>query len=147
MDWLTLGLGKLFGMGESWVEAKAKQATAKVEGKIRLDEAKVEAKVIKQQKDADAFNDIDLITVKNQIHTWTDEYFKVVFTLPLILMFIPPLQPYIISGFTAFSEHTPDWYKYIIYGIAVSELGLRRIFMKLFDTLSTIRTGKRGANV
>lgn len=143
LDIITMGLGKLLGMGETWVDAKQKRETLKVESKTRLDQAKVDASITKVQKDADAFNDIDLITIKNQVHTWTDEYFKLVFTLPLILMFIPPLQPYIISGFEAFNTNTPDWYKYIIYGIAISELGMRRIFIKLFETMTTMRTGKR----
>lgn len=143
MEWLTLGLGKLFGMGEKWVEAKQKQATAKVEGNIRLEQAKTDAKIVKEQKDADSFNDIDLISVKNQRYTWTDEYFKLVFTLPLILMFVPSLQPYVISGFSAFDTHTPDWYKYIIYAIAISELGMRRVVMKFIEMGIIMRTGVR----
>jgi hypothetical protein len=141
MEWLSLGLGKLFGMGETWVEAKTKQATAKVEAKIRLEEAKVDAKITREQKDADASNDIDLIAVKNQRFTWTDEFFKVTFLLPFICMFIPPLQPYVISGFIAFDEHTPDWYKYILYAIAISELGMRRMFMNVFGNKRKIDNG------
>lgn len=140
---ITTAIGSLFGMGETWVEAKQERETAKVKNQIALDEAKTNASITIKQKDADATNDIDLITIKNQRYTWTDEYFKVVFTLPFILMFIPPLQPYIISGFEGFDTSTPEWYKYIIYGIAISELGMRRIFMKLFDTMSTLRTGKK----
>tara|TARA_R110000787_G_scaffold145196_2_gene259044 strand:+ start:81 stop:515 length:435 start_codon:yes stop_codon:yes gene_type:complete len=138
---VTMALGKLFGMGETWVEAKQERETAKVKNTIAREKSKTDASITKEQKDADACNDIDLITIKNQRFTWTDEYFKVVFTLPFILMFIPPLQPYIISGFEGFDNSTPEWYKYIIYGIAISELGMRRIFMKLFDTMTTLRTG------
>ena len=140
---LSLILGKLFGAGETWVEAKTKQATLKVENKIALDQAKTNASITKEQKDADATNDIDLIAVKNQRFTWTDEYIKVLFTLPFILMFLPWTQPHVIEGFKAFQAHTPDWYQWVIYGILISELGLRRILMRLLDTLSTIRTGKR----
>ena len=136
-------LGKLFGMGATWVEAKQERETAKVKNKIALDEAKTNAKIVVKQKDADATNNIDLIAVKNQRFTWTDEYIKVVFTLPFILMFFPWTQPYVIEGFKAFDEHTPDWFQYILYAIVIAELGMRRIFMKLFDTMSTIRTGKR----
>lgn len=143
MEWLTLGLGKLFGMGETWVEAKTKQATLKVENKIALDQAKTNASITKEQKDADACNDIDLITVKNQAHTWSDEVFKLVMLTPFVCMFIPSLQPYVAAGFEYFKDNTPEWYQYVIYGITISELGLRRIFMKLFDTVSVIRLGKK----
>lgn len=139
---ITMAVGKLFGAGETWVEAKSKQATAKVESKIALNQATTNAAITVKQKDADATNDIDLISVKNQRFTWTDEYIKVIFTLPFILMFLPWTQEYVISGFEAFTTSTPEWYKYVIYAIVVSELGMRRMFMKLFDMLSTLRTGK-----
>lgn len=136
-------LGKLFGMGETWVEAKTKQATLKVENKIAIEGATTQAAITIKQKDADATNDIDLISIKNQRFTWTDEYIKVLFTLPFILMFFPYTQEYVVEGFKAFQLYTPDWYQYVIYAIVISELGMRRIFMKLFDTMSTIRTGKK----
>ena len=144
LDIISLGLGKLFGIGETWVEAKTQQATAKVKAKIRLDEAKTDAKITMHQKDADACNDIDLLTVKNQANTWSDEMFKVVMLAPFVLMFIPSLQPHIAAGFEFFKNSTPEWYKYVIYGIAISELGLRRIFMRLFDTIKTLRVGNNG---
>ena len=140
---ITMAVGKLFGAGEAWVEAKTKQATLKVEDKIKRDQAKTNASITKEQKDADACNDIDLIAIKNQRYTWTDEYVKVLFTLPFIMMFLPWTQQYVIDGFKAFQLYTPEWYQYVVYGILISELGLRRIFMKLFDTMSTIRTGER----
>ena len=140
---ITMAVGKLFGAGETWVAAKTKQETLKVENKVALDQAKTNASITKQQKDADACNDIDLITVKNQRYTWSDELFKIVMLTPFILMFHPDLQQTVADGFKFFEAHAPDFYKYILYGIAISELGLRRIFMKLFDTMSTIRTGKK----
>lgn len=132
---LTTLIGKLFGLGKDWVEAKYKQETAKVENKIALEKAKTQAKITIAQKDADASNNVDLMTIRNQRHTWTDEYIKVVFTLPFILMFLPWTQEYVASGFEAFKTYTPDWYKYVIYAIVVSELGMRRVFMKLFDMI------------
>jgi len=133
--------GRLFGLAETWVEAKQERETAKVKNQIVMDEAKTQAAITVVQKDADATNNIDLISVKNQRFTWTDEYIKVLFTLPFALMFLPWTQEYVIAGFQAFTLDTPDWYKYVIYAIVISELGLRRVFMKLFDTVSTLRTG------
>ena len=141
MEWLGLGLGKLFGMGETWVEAKQEQATAKVLGKIAIDKAEVDAKVTIANLDAQAANDIDLITVKNKNNTIMDNVVVCTILSPFWLLFIPDMQPYIKSGFTAFTE-APEWYQYCVYAVVVSELGLRRIFMKLFDTIMTVRTGK-----
>lgn len=138
----TMALGKLFGMGETWVEAKQERATAKVKAKIALDDAKTKSKITILEKDAEACNDIDLITVKNMRYTWSDELFKIIMLAPFVLMFIPYFHPYVKGGFEFFKD-APEWWQYIIYGIAVSELGLRRIFMRLFDTIMTVRTGKR----
>jgi hypothetical protein len=66
-----------------------------------------------------------------------------VFLIPFVLMFIPYFQVYIQQGFAFFKESTPDWYQYILYGIVVTELGLRRVFMKLFETLMIMRTGTK----
>lgn len=134
-------IGKLFGMGETWVEAKQERETAKVKNKIALEAATNQARITIAQKDADACNDIDLITIKNQATTWSDEIFKIIMLTPFVLMFIPSTQQYVSTGFEFFKDSTPEWYKYVIYGITISELGLRRIFMKLFDTMSTLRTG------
>lgn len=140
---LSLIVGKLFGMGGTWLEAKQERETAKVKNKIALEEATTQASITIKQKDADATNDIDLIAVKNQRFTWTDEYIKVLFTLPFALMFFPYTQEYVVEGFKAFQLYTPEWYRYVIYAIVISELGMRRMFMKLFDTMSTIRTGNK----
>lgn len=138
---ITFGLGKLFGMGETWVEAKQERATAKVKAKITLDNAKTQSKITILEGDAQAANNIDLITVKNKNNTIMDNIVVITILLPLWLMFVPTLQPYVESGFKAFSE-APEWYQYCIYAVIISELGLRRIFMKLFDTIMTVRTGK-----
>ena len=139
---ITMGLGKLFGMGETWVEAKQERETAKVKGQIALETAKVNSKITILENDAVMSNNIDLITVKNKNNTIMDNVVVFVFLTPFVLMFVPYFQEHVASGFAFFKENTPDWYKYVIYGIIISELGLRRIAMKLFDTLMTIRTGK-----
>lgn len=142
IEGITLALGKLFGMGEKWVEGKQAQALAKVEGKIKKEKVRVEAECQVMMSDAQAANNIDLITVKNKNNTWMDNIVVCTILSPLWCMFIPSLQPYIKEGFTAFSE-APEWYQYCFYGVVVSELGLRRILMQLFETLMTFRTGER----
>lgn len=142
IEGITIALGKLFGMGEKWVKGKQAQALAKVEGRIKKEKVKVEAECQVMMSDAQAANNIDLLTVKNRSKTWTDELVVVTLLSPLWCMFIPPLQPYVESGFKAFSG-APEWYQYCFYGVVISELGLRRITLQLFETLMTFRTGRR----
>lgn len=136
----SLVLGKLFGMGESWVDAKNKQAIAKVEAKTEVIRAKAKSECTIAESDAQAANDIDLITVKNKNETYMDNIVILTFLSTYIAMFIPYLQPYVAQGFENFKE-APDWFQYIMYGIVVSELGLRRMFMRLLDTVVSLRTG------
>lgn len=143
LEGITIFLGKLFGMGEKWVEGKQAQALSKIENQNRIAQVKTEAECQVMLSDAASANNIDLITVKNKHKTWTDNI--VVFTIlsPLWCMFIPSLHPYVVNGFKAFTE-APEWYQYCVYGVVISELGLRRIFLQLFETVMTVRTGKRG---
>jgi hypothetical protein len=139
---VTMALGKLFGMGETWVEAKQERETAKVKNQIAVEQAKTQATITIKHKDAEACNDIDLITVKNKNNTLMDNLVVCTILSPFWCMFIPPLQPYVESGFKAFSA-APEWYQWCVYAVVISELGLRRIFMKLFETISIMRTGEK----
>ena len=138
--WWSVLLGRLFGMGEGWLEAKNKQATAKVEAETEVIVAKAKSKVTIAEKDAEAANDIDLITVKNKNETYMDNFVILTFLGTYIAMFIPPLQPYVAQGFENFKD-APEWFQYIMYGIVISELGLRRMFMRAMDAIITMRTG------
>ena len=140
-DLLALGLGKLFGAGETWVEAKAKQAVAKVEADTEVIVANAKSKATIAEKDAEAANDIDLITAKNKHLTIMDNVVVFTFLGTYVAMFIPPIQPYIAQGFDNFKD-APEWFQYIMYGIVISELGLRRMFMRFLDMLISMRTGK-----
>ncbi len=133
-------IGKLFGMGSDWLDAKNKQAVMKVEADTEVIVAKAKSKVTIAEKDAEAANDIDLITVKNKNNTWMDNIVVCTILSPFWLYPIPVMQPY-VESWLEWLTGAPEWYQYAFYGVIVSELGLRRIFMKLFETLSVMRTG------
>ena len=42
---VTMALGKLFGMGETWVEAKQERETAKVKNTIAREKSKTDASI------------------------------------------------------------------------------------------------------
>ena len=136
----SLILGKLFGMGESWVEAKNKQAVVKVEAQTEVIKAKAKSQCTIAEADAAAANDIDLITVKGKNETIMDNIVVITILSPFWLYPIPFMQPY-VENWLEWLTGAPQWYQYAFYGVIVSELGLRRIFMKMFETISTLRTG------
>lgn len=56
---------------------------------------------------------------------WKDEYWTVLLSLPLILVFIPGMTQYVLDGFRALEE-TPEWYR-IAVGLAIgAAFGVRK---------------------
>ena len=63
-------------------------------------------------------------------YTWKDEYLLIIFTVPLILAFIPSMVQYVEAGFEAL-EATPEWYRWLVTGMVVATFGLRWMFSKI----------------
>ena len=58
--------------------------------------------------------------------SWKDEWFTVLFSIPLIMCFIPPLVPYVEQGF-AVLETMPDWYKGFLGAAVAASFGIRSL--------------------
>lgn len=68
---------------------------------------------------------------QNQMTTsWKDEWFVMLFSIPLILAFFPSTQKYVLEGFSTL-EKTPDWYMWLVVGIVSATFGLRWLFGKI----------------
>ena len=55
---------------------------------------------------------------------WKDEMVIIVLSIPLVCVFIPPLQPYIATGFDHLAT-TPDWYRWLVMMIYAATFGIR----------------------
>ena len=88
----------------------------KSEEKRAVHERKLEA--IKQ--DANWEN----IHASNSASSWRDEFFSLLFSIPLIMCFIPPLVPYVRDGF-AVLETMPDYYRALLAALVASSVGIR----------------------
>lgn len=106
---------------------------ARIENKIKLESNMTDAKIKMAMSDAEAQNNIDLITVKNQATTFKDDALVYTWLIIVICCFLPWTQPYVRDGFEFLNTSTPDWFRYILYAITISELGLRRMFMTILD--------------
>ena len=121
-------VGKLLGSLPSEVaeyyreKQKLKQQVEleKLKGKAEIEKAKAEAKAKKAEQEAE--------WELQQIHNsgWKDEYWTVVLSSPLILVFIPKLQPYIADGFTAL-EGAPEWYLVSVGAAIAAAFGVRPV--------------------
>jgi hypothetical protein len=136
MSWLSF-LEPIFGIIKEPVVEWQKRKTLVVENnekvaerdhEIRVKKVDVALELAKQGKSVEAEWDKE---AQQQMKTsWKDEWFVILFSIPLVSAFIPELQPYILKGFETL-EKTPDWYMWLVVGIVSATFGLRWMFGKI----------------
>ena len=106
-------------------EMAANIATAE----CNLQMAKFNAEARRLDNQAGNDSDYDLQVLKNRKETYMDELIIAVFLGLFIAHFIPALQPYMADGRQAMGYNGAPWYfEFIVVGIAVSTLGVMRLF-------------------
>lgn len=98
------------------------------EHEARMKKIDVAHELAKQGQKIEA--DWDTNAQNNMKYTWKDEWFVILFSIPLIGAFIPFLSGDILAGFNVLSK-TPEWYRWLLAGIVVATFGLRWMFSKL----------------
>ena len=94
-------------------KAKAKQKLVKIEA---------ETEIVKQQIKGEI--DWDVEAIKGSKDSWKDEYLTILFSIPLLLCFLPFTVEYVERGFAALAM-TPDWYKYTLGVIVSASFGIK----------------------
>ena len=94
-------------------KAKAKQKLVKIEA---------ETEIVKQQIKGEV--DWDLEAIKGSKDSWKDEYLTILFSITLLLCFLPFTVEYVERGFAALAM-TPDWYKYTLGVIVSASFGIK----------------------
>jgi hypothetical protein len=102
-------------LGGSYLEGQVEKTKAK---------AKAEAQVMVQSSKSIA--DWETLQARNAGQSWKDEYLVILFSIPLILAFIPSTVPFVMQGFAAL-EQMPDWYKYSLSVIVGASFGVRSV--------------------
>ena len=116
-------IGTIGGVFEKWQERKL----VKAEGKVEIEKAVVKGKVKHAQTLAEGEIQYDQIAAEGMKHSWKDEWFTILLSIPVIMCFIPypPLQEQVAVGFKILTENTPEWYQYCFIGAIVASFGLR----------------------
>ena len=70
--------------------------------------------------------DWETLQARNAGQSWKDEYLVILFSIPLILAFVPSTVPFVMEGFAAL-EQMPDWYKYSLSVIVGASFGVRSV--------------------
>ena len=102
-----------------------KRKTAKAKHEIDIAEAKTKSVIRRLDKDQDAEIASDTINSRNAASSWKDEYLLIVFSIPLVMSFVPELVVYVERGFEALDK-TPDWYQYAIGVMVSTSFGYRK---------------------
>lgn len=98
-------LGKGMDVLNEWLEHRNKIDTIRQESVVKIEEAKAAAEIKRLTADIDWEAEM----AKQAGASWKDEYWTVILSLPMVLIFIPWFQPYVRAGFDALQE-VPQWY-------------------------------------
>lgn len=96
--------------------------TKKAKAKQKL--VQIEAETTLMQKQISGEIDWDIAAQKNSSGSWKDEYLTILFSIPLLLCFLPFTVEYVERGFQALAM-TPDWYKYTLGVIVSASFGIK----------------------
>jgi hypothetical protein len=113
-------LTSVVSLASTWFEGQQKKSAAKALADVALKEA--EAEVFRRK--ATSEQDWDLESMRGSQNSWKDEYLLILFSIPFVMAFIPPLQPYVQSGIDLISNF-PDWYKAGLSVMIAASFGVR----------------------
>ena len=117
---LNLLIGPVAELAGTWMAGKVEEKKAQAKTKV----AKAEAEAIVMQKKATGEIDWDLEMAKGSQSSWKDEWLTILFSLPLILAFIPGMEELVRNGFQQL-EQMPEWYQYSLGVIVAASFGTR----------------------
>jgi len=117
--WTAL-IGPLSELAGTWMKGKVEKTRAESEAKV----AKAKAEATIMEKKATGEIDWDLEMAKGSQSSWKDEWLTILFSIPLILAFIPGMETVVQNGFQQL-EQMPEWYQYIWGVIVAASFGVR----------------------
>jgi len=111
-----IGLIKtLVGVGGTFLQGKMDNKKAEIEGRNNAIQEK-----LKQS------GTWDEIHAKNSGESWKDEWFTLLFSIPLVLAFIPSAVPFVEQGFRVL-DMMPDWYKQALAVLVAASVGYQKL--------------------
>lgn len=128
----TVGKG-LVGIAEDIFAVRRENAKAKIELKkvkvksqAKIEVAKAEAAINLAANAQNHAQEWERIMAAGQSSSWKDEYILILFSIPLVMAFVPTLAPYVSKGFAEL-ETAPDWYLQVVLAGAAVAYGLRNL--------------------
>ena len=117
---LTALIGPIANLAGTWLEGKVEKTKAETGAKV----AKAKAEAVIMEKKATGEIDWDITMAEGSKHSWKDEWLTILFSIPLILAFIPGMEEVVANGFQQL-EQMPEWYQYSLGVIVAASFGTR----------------------
>ena len=117
---LTALIGPIANLAGTWLEGKVEKTKAETGAKVAR--AKAEATIM--EKKATGELEWDLEMARGSQSSWKDEWLVILFSVPLILAFIPGMEGVVSNGLAQL-EAMPQWYQYSLGVIVAASFGVR----------------------
>ena len=117
---LNLLIGPIAEIAGTWMSGKVEEKKAQAKTRV----AKAEAEAMVMQKKATGEIDWDLKMADASASSWKDEWLTILFSIPLILAFVPGMEEVVSNGFLQL-DRMPEWYQYSLGVIVAASFGVR----------------------
>ena len=114
-------IAPLTELAGGWLKGKADKQAA--EAKLKLTEAEAKAKIMLSK--ATSVADWERIMAQGSQTSWKDEWLTILFSIPLVLVFLGDTGRDIVANGFAALETMPDWYQYTLGVIVAASFGVR----------------------
>lgn len=111
-------ISAILNVGSTMIKGWQDRITVRAESAARKDEARTNAEIAHYARVEAGEIDWNKSAVDQMGMSWKDEYILILFSIPLVLSFIPGLTPYVGRGFDVL-DATPDWYR-AAWGVIVA---------------------------
>ena len=121
-------IGPIASLAGTWLEGKVEKTKAETGAKV----AKAKAEATIMEKKATGEINWDLEMARGSQTSWKDEWLTILFSIPLVLAFVPGMEEIVANGFAQL-EAMPQWYQYSLGVIVAASFGVRsatRLFGK-----------------
>ena len=107
----------------AWLEGKVEKTKAETGAKVAR--AKAEATIAEKQATGEI--DYDLTAANQMASSWRDEFFSLLFAIPMVLAFCGDWgREIVFNGFEALQQ-MPTWYQVSLGALVASSVGMRGI--------------------
>ncbi len=117
---LNLLIGPIANLAGTWLEGKVEKTKAETGAKVA--KAKAEATIMERKATGELEWDLEM--ARGSQSSWKDEWLVILFSIPLILAFIPGMEEVVANGFQQL-EQMPQWYQYSLGVIVAASFGVR----------------------